>query len=41
MTDLAWIPIDSLDSLTDLDPDMAERIRRALADGPSDFEGGR
>jgi 8-oxo-dGTP pyrophosphatase MutT (NUDIX family) len=41
MTDLAWVPIDSLDSLTDLDPDMRERIRRALADGPAHFEGGR
>jgi 8-oxo-dGTP pyrophosphatase MutT (NUDIX family) len=41
MSDLTWVPIDSLDSLTDLDPDMRERIRRALAEGPSDFEGGR
>ena len=41
MTDLAWIPVDALDELADLDPDMRERIRRALADGPADFEGGR
>jgi 8-oxo-dGTP pyrophosphatase MutT (NUDIX family) len=41
MTDLAWVPIESLDSVTDLDPDMRERIRRALAEGPADFEGGR
>jgi len=41
MTDLAWVPIHALDEFSDLDPDMRERIRRALADGPSDFEGGR
>lgn len=41
MTDLHWFPIDSLDGLADLDPDMRERIRRALAAGPADFEGGR
>jgi 8-oxo-dGTP pyrophosphatase MutT (NUDIX family) len=41
MTDLAWVPVDALDSLAELDPDMRERIRRALADGPAYFEGGR
>jgi 8-oxo-dGTP pyrophosphatase MutT (NUDIX family) len=41
MTDLAWVPVNSLDSLAELDPDMRERIRRALADGPAYFEGGR
>lgn len=41
MTDLRWFPVDALDDLTDLDADMRERIRRALADGPADFEGGR
>lgn len=41
MTDLGWFPLDSLDELTDLDPDMRERIRRSLADGPADFVGGR
>lgn len=41
MTDLHWLPLESLDDLTDLDPDMRERIRRALSDGPADFEGGR
>jgi len=41
MSDLHWFPVDSLDELADLDADMRERIRRALADGPADFEGGR
>jgi 8-oxo-dGTP pyrophosphatase MutT (NUDIX family) len=41
MTALGWFPIDSLDQLTDLDSDMRERIRRALSDGPTHFEGGR
>jgi hypothetical protein len=41
MSDLQWFPVDSLDELADLDTDMRERIRRALADGPADFEGGR
>lgn len=40
MTDLTWTPIDALDTLPDLDADMRERIRRALADGPADFVGG-
>jgi len=40
MTDLGWFPIDSLDEHADLDEDMRERIRRALADGPADFVGG-
>jgi hypothetical protein len=33
--------VDAIDDLIDLDADMRERIRRALADGPADFEGGR
>lgn len=41
MSDLAWFPIDSLHDVADLDPDMRERIRRALFDGPADFVGGR
>jgi 8-oxo-dGTP pyrophosphatase MutT (NUDIX family) len=41
MTDLHWFPVDAIDDLIDLDADMRERIRRALADGPADFEGGR
>ncbi len=40
MTELTWAPIDTIDALPDLDADMRERIRRALADGPADFVGG-
>lgn len=40
MTDLGWHPLDALDELTDLDPDMRERIARALTDGPAEFVGG-
>lgn len=40
MTELTWAPIDTIDALPDLDADMRERIRRALAGGPADFVGG-
>ena len=41
MTDLRWFPWMPSTTSRDLDADMRERIRRALADGPADFEGGR
>lgn len=42
MTELAWFPVDSLaEEEADLDPDMRERIVRALRDGPADFAGGQ
>jgi 8-oxo-dGTP pyrophosphatase MutT (NUDIX family) len=41
MADLGWFPLGSLDELSDLDPDMRERIRRCLDDGPAVFAGGR
>ncbi len=40
MSNLAWFPLESIDSL-DVDSDMRERIRRALTDGPAEFVGGR
>lgn len=35
MTEVGWYPLTAAEEL--LDPDMAERVRRALADGPAAF----